>query len=202
MSDHCLYRFFDAASQLLYVGITMNPSSRWNQHRKDKAWWVEVANITIEPHLSRPAALRAEQRAIRFEHPLWNVMHNRPKVFDIEASRCSFCGVEATYSQTDDLYFHVDGSDNGPCQWALVTGETKSNILVHESTILKLPAFRSNDSLKVWCDYWIRWHSHGAGGGNGHRLAHCQSPESPYRKTGYSLVEVGALTPEIERMHW
>lgn len=33
MSQYCLYRFYDRAGVLLYVGITMNPVARWRQHR-------------------------------------------------------------------------------------------------------------------------------------------------------------------------
>ncbi|MBX7450389.1 GIY-YIG nuclease family protein [Mycolicibacterium sp. 3033] len=45
---HVLYRFYSPTGKLLYVGITMNPSQRFNAHRKSKDWWDEVAGITIE----------------------------------------------------------------------------------------------------------------------------------------------------------
>jgi hypothetical protein len=78
MSTHALYRFFDNAGELLYVGITMNPAARWKQHSKDKDWWTEVANITVEPHPGREAVLEAERLAILTEKPLYNTVHNRP----------------------------------------------------------------------------------------------------------------------------
>ena len=42
------------------------------------------------------------------------------------------------------------------------------------------------------------WRGHGActcppGAGNGHRVAHCWDPKSPFRKTGYIVREVAAL---------
>ena len=45
-------------------------------------------------------------------------------------------------------------------------------------------------SLRFWCEHCQGWHSHGAGGddgGEGHRVAHCHNPKSPYRDTGYIL---------------
>lgn len=74
---HALYRFHNAAGQLLYVGITLNPSQRWAQHRDDKPWWHEVADITVETHPSRTAVLDAERHAIATERPLYNVVHNQ-----------------------------------------------------------------------------------------------------------------------------
>ena len=52
---HVLYRFFDASGNLLYVGITCNPSGRFSDHRT-KNWWRDVANITLEHADSRKRA--------------------------------------------------------------------------------------------------------------------------------------------------
>lgn len=53
----------------------------------------------------------------------------------------------------------------------------------------------------VWCDYCVRWHTHGAGGKGddpmeylGHRGAHCDWDDSPYWPTGYTLVWGGRWT--------
>lgn len=73
---HALYRFYSATGELLYVGITLNPSARWKRHRRDKPWWSEVARITLETHPDRPAVLAAERAAIETEHPQHNVVHN------------------------------------------------------------------------------------------------------------------------------
>lgn len=42
--------------------------------------------------------------------------------------------------------------------------------------------------LSAWCPFCRRWHHHGAG--EGHRVAHCINPESPFHKTGYILKKV------------
>lgn len=73
---HALYRFFDAAGQLLYVGLTVDPGSRWKNHSKRKTWWYDVANSTMEWFPSRKAVEAAEILAIRNERPLHNVLHN------------------------------------------------------------------------------------------------------------------------------
>lgn len=74
---HALYRFYDADGQLLYVGITADPGSRWRKHAHDKPWWHDVANITIETHPTRADVLEAERAAILTEKPRHNIVHNR-----------------------------------------------------------------------------------------------------------------------------
>ncbi|MEW2415274.1 GIY-YIG nuclease family protein [Streptomyces sp. NPDC046866] len=69
-----LYRLFAADGELLYVGITNDTATRWSYHARQKAWWVDVANRTVEWHEGRPAAARAEAIAIRAERPRWNVI--------------------------------------------------------------------------------------------------------------------------------
>lgn len=71
-----LYRFFDTDDQLLYVGISSNPSIRFRDHGRSKDWWSEVASITLEHWPSRQAALDAEKQAIISERPRWNAAHN------------------------------------------------------------------------------------------------------------------------------
>lgn len=72
---HCLYRFFDAEGELLYVGITMNPAARWPKHSYQKPWWCEVESITLETFDSRADVLAAEREAIKTEHPRHNIVH-------------------------------------------------------------------------------------------------------------------------------
>lgn len=52
-------------------------------------------------------------------------------------------------------------------------------------------------SVRVWCIHCVAWHAHGhggpgvpLGGGNGHRIAHCHNPDSPYKASGYHIREV------------
>lgn len=73
--SHVLYRLFDDAKRLLYVGITCNPAARFSSHGGDKEWWTQVATIALE-HLSSRAELEsAERAAIRDERPRFNLVH-------------------------------------------------------------------------------------------------------------------------------
>jgi len=78
MSKHAgrtaLYRLYDDADRLLYVGISRNPDVRWGQHSISKAWWSDVAHRTVEWHDTRIDAETAERNAIRAERPQHNVL--------------------------------------------------------------------------------------------------------------------------------
>jgi len=77
-----LYRFFDAAGQLLYVGVSGNTEARWRQHAESKPWWSDVADKTTEWLDSRPEALDAERAAIRAEKPLHNHQNKPSSIID------------------------------------------------------------------------------------------------------------------------
>jgi predicted GIY-YIG superfamily endonuclease len=72
----CLYRFYDAADRLLYIGITSALGSRWDAHNRHKTWWPDVVRATVEHHPDRAAVLAAEKAAINAEKPIHNVTHN------------------------------------------------------------------------------------------------------------------------------
>lgn len=73
-----LYRFFDGAGQLLYVGITRNPESRFAAHAREKAltWWPRAARHTVEWFETRRIAADAEAAAIATEQPIHNLSRN------------------------------------------------------------------------------------------------------------------------------
>jgi hypothetical protein len=52
-----------------------------------------------------------------------------------------------------------------------------------------LPAYDDGGNYKVWCEYCRVWHLHGRM--NGHRVAHCYWPLSPYNETGYFIQLAG-----------
>lgn len=74
---HYLYRAY-AGSELLYVGVTVNPSGRLSKHRYLKPWWALVTEVKFETHESRDSAFEAEREAILHERPVHNIA--RPKV--------------------------------------------------------------------------------------------------------------------------
>lgn len=70
-----LYRHYDAAGCLLYIGISLSAFTRFAQHKHGSVWSANVTRMEIEHYASREAALRAERRAIQVEQPVWNVQH-------------------------------------------------------------------------------------------------------------------------------
>jgi hypothetical protein len=77
VSRTALYRHFDAAGALLYVGISLNTLQRTAQHKHGAKWFERIARITIDWHATRSAALAAEAIAIARESPECNLA--RPK---------------------------------------------------------------------------------------------------------------------------
>lgn len=76
MSDHTLYRFFDADGRLLYVGRTINPARRWREHEKKSPWFTAVAQVTRQVFATATEVDHAERRAIATERPLHNIALN------------------------------------------------------------------------------------------------------------------------------
>lgn len=73
----CLYRIYDGAGQLLYIGISHTALYRLETHFADKPWAGEVRRVEVEWHETREAASAAEVAAIKAEHPRYNILHNK-----------------------------------------------------------------------------------------------------------------------------
>ncbi len=78
-----LYRHFSASGELLYVGAGPCVLCRIHAHRHAE-WFPEVASISVQMCKSRKAALAAETRAIKTEHPKHNI-RDTPRMKIIEA---------------------------------------------------------------------------------------------------------------------
>ncbi len=78
-----LYRFWNAAGDLLYVGLSGDPQARWRGHRANKPWWREIAQITLEHFDTLEDLKAAETAAIQTECPAYNVHHRRPSRCDL-----------------------------------------------------------------------------------------------------------------------
>jgi excinuclease UvrABC nuclease subunit len=74
---HVLYRLYDAAGALLYVGITRSIGQRLQDHSQNQPWWPEVADCRVEFLPNRAALHAAELLAIKVEHPRYNLQHQR-----------------------------------------------------------------------------------------------------------------------------
>jgi hypothetical protein len=84
-----LYRLYDTANVLLYVGVAFDPGARWLAHRGDKPWWPQVARNTVEWFDARLLALEAEAQAIEAERPLHNRLGIDRPLPEAKASRAS-----------------------------------------------------------------------------------------------------------------
>lgn len=70
-----IYRLYDAAGDLLYIGITCRwLVDRLTAHRRTKSWWGDVAAVSIEPQrVPYWEALNVERAAIKAERPRHNI---------------------------------------------------------------------------------------------------------------------------------
>lgn len=72
-----VYRAYDSAGRLLYIGCTNNPVSRFKSHRSQGSMWLPyAASVTWEPHPTRAAGFAAESAAIEAECPPYNERGN------------------------------------------------------------------------------------------------------------------------------
>lgn len=74
-----VYALYGDNSELLYVGIAASDRlyDRWDEHRRDKPWWSEVADMKeIDSYPDRHLAETAEAMLIRKQRPKYNKQHN------------------------------------------------------------------------------------------------------------------------------
>lgn len=141
MTEHdtptTLYRLHDDDGALLYVGIAGNPGRRFEQHRKEKPWWGDVASITLEHFKSREAASVAELEAIRSECPQHNIM-GRTSPTIARARRGSaryFC---------NDGWGHARTSPELELVWEIDYGSVSDDFMEGEDD--------PHDVMDVWLD--------------------------------------------------
>lgn len=67
-----LYRFYDAALQPLYIGISSCYATRIDNHRKRSEWWPLAEYIAISVYPTQFLVGEAERAALRHEKPRFN----------------------------------------------------------------------------------------------------------------------------------
>lgn len=67
-----VYRLLGVDGVPVYIGMSRCPANRIYIHRA-RAWWAEVADLTITWYPSKAEAFAAERAAIRTEHPQYNI---------------------------------------------------------------------------------------------------------------------------------
>lgn len=128
-SAHVLYRFFAADGVLLYVGITCNPSRRFEKHGDDKPWWLEVARIELQQFADRVAVLAAERTAIATEQPRYNVRLTTPRDPARPERRASTPRVTLPCAlEVGEVY--ALGLRDGTCRVGLVSDESNEDGIV------------------------------------------------------------------------
>jgi DNA-binding XRE family transcriptional regulator len=83
-----LYRFYDAADRLLYVGISDRPQMRTAEHRRRAPWWDQAVRSTLERFASRADAAQAETSAICSESPVFNLLGKPVAGQDRSTAKC------------------------------------------------------------------------------------------------------------------
>lgn len=78
MIGPALYRAFDSADRLLYIGASINRFKRVDYHFSHQPWANEIATIRFEPVAAKTGdeLARAEIAAIKKERPKYNCTHN------------------------------------------------------------------------------------------------------------------------------
>jgi predicted GIY-YIG superfamily endonuclease len=75
--EHWVYRLYDAEDTLLYVGMTFQQHTRYEEHRR-KWWGEQIARVEWESFPNRKTARDAEGIAINDENPVYNTRRRVP----------------------------------------------------------------------------------------------------------------------------
>lgn len=70
-----LYRHFDIAERLLYVGMASRAVNRLAAHRSKGRWFDDIVTVRIERFPDKDSCRDAEIKAIKTEGPIYNKKH-------------------------------------------------------------------------------------------------------------------------------
>jgi len=70
-----LYRAYSLHDELLYIGISKQAVTRFDQHKETSAWFNECAYMVLQHFQTRQEAHAAEVVAIENEKPRFNIAH-------------------------------------------------------------------------------------------------------------------------------
>lgn len=68
-----VYIFRNKSDEVLYVGVTWSAKQRWNNHRRKKPWWREVAKAEVLCFSKDHEALAHERNLIKRMKPKYNI---------------------------------------------------------------------------------------------------------------------------------
>lgn len=75
-----VYRLYDAAGRLLYVGVAEDFDVRFRQHSYEKSWWPDVRHRDVIWLPTRLDALAEEAGAIDREQPVHNLRRGHSRI--------------------------------------------------------------------------------------------------------------------------
>lgn len=81
-----LYRHFDDAGRLLYVGISLAAVARLVDHTSVSRWADKIATVTLVHYQTRAEAHAAERAAIIAERPVYNLVRYGAPLQDIRSA--------------------------------------------------------------------------------------------------------------------
>lgn len=116
-APHYLYRCYDAAGRLLYIGCTTNPRRRLALHRSSQRTrasrllqrYMASCQVDADVYPSEAAGRDAERVAIRAEQPLFNVQHRGVPGWLIEPDIRRYANGEPTR----DWFAYLETLDRG-----------------------------------------------------------------------------------------
>lgn len=73
MSRCAVYRVYDIAGRLLYIGSSTDPDQRMVAHRSAQPWSAQIHDVEVIWYPDEPAARNVERQAIEAEAPRYNV---------------------------------------------------------------------------------------------------------------------------------
>lgn len=76
VSQNALYRYFDAADRLLYIGKSGNVAARNSGHIKRSEWIQFAVRSAFERFPTPEELVKAEREAIEAEGPVFNIQYN------------------------------------------------------------------------------------------------------------------------------
>jgi predicted GIY-YIG superfamily endonuclease len=130
-----LYRLWDDADRLLYVGISKSAIHRLHEHLTEQPWAEQVAKQTIERHETRQEALAAETLAIKSEAPLYNVVHNKPLMWK-QQKKTRFISPVSGVTRGDTMTAQVTRHTKEEFKPIRVIADRYVQRLIHEALVL------------------------------------------------------------------
>lgn len=150
---HYLYRLFNDAGDLLYVGITCDLGARFAEHKRHQPWWDEKAHYTVETATTRADVLYLEARAILTEHPRYNRDIPSLARFDVLRGRATIAEAEGLTAEEriEILEYQLRQAKTGvDSQYRTRVTAQAAQLMEYEQIIAELQAHNSvRDSEEV-----------------------------------------------------